>query len=230
MKSSILCTAAAAALMFGVASSKASELLYSFETGDSPNALDGFKNLGGNTLSQGTTGATVGTGALEVNNTNSSFAGISTTSIPSALLNPAVTAISLDVTIPAGETSTAGYYLLGVALFDNNAPADVGEFQVDGSDEQHLDFYHIPGTGTPFTITIPLTGADPNSGVDGSYAQLLANGFVPDGFEIFEDHNGPLQFSIDNIQAVGVSVPEPTSLSLAAVAGGMLLKRRSRKS
>lgn len=223
-----LCAAAAAVLITGAASARASELLYSFETGDGLGALDGFKNLGGNTLSLGTFGATDGSSALEVDNTNSSFAGFATSSIPAVLLNPAVTAISIDVTITAGETSTAGYYLLGVALFDNVATVDPGEFQVAGSDEQHLDTFHIPGTGTPFTITIPLTGSDPNSGNPVTYAQLLANGFIPDGFEIFEDHNGPLQFAIDNVQAVGVSVPEPASIGGLATLG-LLLKRRTRK-
>ena len=48
MKCSILFGAALAALAFGTVSANAAGLLYSFETGDSPNSVDGFAQNGRN--------------------------------------------------------------------------------------------------------------------------------------------------------------------------------------
>jgi hypothetical protein len=232
MRKSLLLAAALVAGSIGAASAHADALLYSFEPGDSPSALDGFGNLGGNTLGNSTTvGVTDQTQSLLVTNGNSSFAGFASGSVPAFFTNDHVTAVSLDATVPSGFTYTGGFYLLGITLFDN-APANAYtgmSFQVAGSDEQSI--YPLPaglGTGVPQHVSIPLSGSDPITFNPTTYGQLIDNGWVTTGIEIFEDHNAPLTFAVDKVSAVGVSVPEPASIGVAAIGAMGLLARRRR--
>jgi len=232
MKYGFVCAATIAVLSLAAVSARAQGvLLYSFEPGDSPNALDGFQNLGSNTLNnESTYGVTNGTQAMQVVCASSSFDGIISSTgtgatIPAVLnANPnAVTAISMTVTQPLGETYGGSFFLLGITLRDSDpsSPYNGDQFQVAGADEQHIET--DPGN-LPVTIVIPLTGTDPISFNPTTYSQLVAAGWVTTGFEIFEDHNAPLTFALDNIQAV---VPEPASiLSMGAISGLLVLRRR----
>jgi hypothetical protein len=216
-----------AAMFIGAASAHAQILLYSFEAGDSPNSLDGFSNLAGDSLSNSTTvGVTNGLQSLFVTNPSPSFAGIATNSNVGLIQSDTVTSISMDATIPSGESYTGGYYLLGITLYDEVAgnPYTGDSWQVAGSDEQSI--YQATGNGVPQHITIPLTGSDPNTFAATTYGQLVDNGWVTTGFEIFQDHNAPLNFAIDNVTAN--EVPEPATLGIGAVSGLLLLARRRR--
>jgi hypothetical protein len=227
-----LCAAAAAVALSGAMKASASELLYGFGASDSPNQLDGFASNSGGSLKIATATNPGGEPAIEVTTTAGGFKGALTSSVPSVLFNPAVDAISADVTVPASFTYAGGYADLGVTIFCANVPE--GEFgvqyQVNGPDEQNIDL----APGTTQTVTIPLTGADPDTGTDESYGTLLTTGgldgtgFVPTGFEFFFDENGANDVQIANVQADGVSVPEPASISGCLLLGGLLLKRRSR--
>jgi hypothetical protein len=234
MKLSKLKSAAmVAAVIGGAVSARASVLLYSFESGDSPNALDGFAhNGGGITVESSTTGATNGSGSMEVDTTGSAggFVGIlSTSPAPLATLdNAAVTSVSFDVTVPASPVFAGGFSDMGITLFvANPALGEYGEqYQTDFTPDENIDL--APGTST---ITIPLQGADPdNTSDDVSYAQLLADGFVPTGFEFFIDNNAPETVFVDNVEANGIgAVPEPASIGMCMVLGGLLVRRRNRK-
>jgi len=219
-----------AAMLFVGVSAHADALLYSFEAGDSPNSLDGFSSNGpGNTLSNSTTvGVTNGVQSLLVTNGNSSFAGIASGSVPATMNNDKITAISLDATIPSAEAYSGGFYLLGITLFDEVAgnPYSGDSWQVAGADEQSI--FQAVGTGVPQHKIIPLTGSDPNTFNPTTYGQLVDNGWVTTGFQIFEDHNAPLTFAVDNVSAV--VVPEPASITLGALGGLMLMVRRRRAS
>lgn len=201
--------------------------MYSFEPGDSPNALDGFSNLSGNILSNTTAyGVTSGTQALQIDCNSPSFAGSATASIQPIMNSATVTGVSLDATIPSGEQYAGGYLLLGITLYDNSAssPYDGDGFQVAGSDEQSI--YQATGNGVPQHVVIPLTGSDPITFNPTTYPQLVAAGWVTTGFEIFEDKNSTETLAVDNVSAV--VVPEPASLAFGTVGGLMLLARRRR--
>jgi len=221
-----------AAVISGAVSARASVLLYSFESGDSPNAVDGFAhNGGGITVESSTTGATNGIGSMEVDTTGSAggFVGaLSTSPAPLATLdNPAVTSISFDVTVPATPVFAGGFSDMGITLFvANPALSEFGEqYQTDFVPDENIDL--APGTST---ITIPLQGTDPDTSADVSYAQLLADGFVPTGFEFFVDNNAPETVFVDNVEANGIgAVPEPASIGICTMLGGLLIRRRNRK-
>jgi hypothetical protein len=231
MKYGVICAATVMALSLAAISARADVLMYSFEPGDSPNSLDGFANLSGNSLSNestyGVTGGIGSTQAMQIQCTTAGFAGSATTSINAIMSSPTVSAISMDATVPLGTSYTGGYLLLGITVYDNSAtsPYDGDSFQVSGSDEQSI--YPLPsgaGTGVPQHIVIPLTGSDPISGNPSTYAQLIAGGWVTTGFEIFEDKNAQVTFAVDSVSAV---VPEPASLlGMGAISGLLMLRRR----
>ncbi|HUB27633.1 MAG TPA: PEP-CTERM sorting domain-containing protein [Tepidisphaeraceae bacterium] len=232
--SRIVLSAAAIAAAFGCAANAgASELLYGFGASDSPNQLDGFASNSGLSLTLATATNPLGEPAMEVTTSAGGFKGALTSSVPGVLLNPAVDAISADVTVPADFTYAGGYADLGVTIFCANVPeGEYGvQYQVVGADEQNIDL--TPGTTT--TVTIPLTGPDPDTGTVESYGTLLTaggldgTGFIPTGFEFFFDENGANDVQIANVQADGVSVPEPASVFGCMFLGGLMLKRRVRK-
>ncbi|HUB25312.1 MAG TPA: PEP-CTERM sorting domain-containing protein [Tepidisphaeraceae bacterium] len=191
----------------GVTTAQAQVLLYSFEGSDSPNSLDGFANNGpGITVSASTIGATNGTGSMELVTTFAAggFVGALSTA-PTQLQtldNPAFTSVSVDVTVPTTPAFTGTYSDLGITIFVENPPlGEFGEqYQTDFVPDENID---LPA-GTS-TITIPLQGPDPDYGNDESYAQLLANGFIPTGFEFFIDNNAPDTVYLDNVVLNGVS-------------------------
>ena len=220
--------AATAMTITGASLAQASTLLYGFESGDSPDAVDGFAKNGGPatfTVTPSNIGVTQGSNSALFTVTPAGFAGAITSSLPPALSDPTTNAISLDLTVPSDFTYSGGYALIGVTIFIYNpTTADAEQFQVAGSDEQAIPF-STPGVTTP--LNIPLTGADPLTGATVPYAAILAEGYVPTGFEFFFDKNAAITVAIDNVQAVGV--PEPASLGLAALGAGSLLTRRRRQ-
>jgi hypothetical protein len=226
MKCSILCGAALAALAFGTGSANAAGLLYSFETGDSPNSVDGFAQNGGAiAVSQSAIGVTAGSNSMRnsVGSANG-FSGVLTGSVPGSL-TPDTTDITLDLTINPGEEYAGPYADIGVTIFGEVGGTYGYQYQVNPTSERNID---LPD-GT-YHLDIPLVGQSPvDFSANDSLATVEGQGFVPTGFEFFYDrpaNDGVLVTYIDNVQAV--TVPEPTSLIGCALAGGLALKRRRR--
>ena len=233
------CVLSGAALSLSAASANASVLLYSFETSDTPNSVDGFaRNGAGSTVTQSNIGVTAGANSGLFTVTTAGFAGDLTTVLPTAITqnSPAATAVSLDLTVPTGFTYAGGYADIGVTIFGtfpdstSSTGTDAVQFQVVGASEQAIPF---TTPGTTKTLTVPLVGYDPNPNGTGSgitYGAALSEGFVPTSFEFFFDKNAAITVAIDNVQAVGVgAVPEPASLGLVAVGGLTLLGRRRQR-
>jgi hypothetical protein len=224
MRYSMLCGAAFAALTLSAVSAHG-QLLYSFETGDSPNSKDGFVP-NGLLPSQTTTGATVGTGALKLTTPSGGYNGSYTQGdLPAALSNPSLAGFTFDLTISANDPAFTGTYSdVGLGLFIANAGEGEGgdQFLAPTSDWVNIDL--APGTYTG--LYVPLVGTDPDTGLPISYANLLAEGWAPSGFNIVDSNSGAAEtFYVDNIQAV---VPEPASLAVIGIVGGLALGRRRR--
>jgi hypothetical protein len=222
MRKSILGVVAMAALSIGMGSAKAT-LLYSFETGDSPNNVDGFApNGGGIVVSQDTIGATLGSNSMKLV-PSGSFVGALTTQAASlaTLNNPAVSAVKFDMTTTGAGT---GYSDIGVTIFMyNSGLATGGQFQTDFVPADNDDL--APQT---VTVTQPLIGTDPGTFVAHTpYATVLSEGWVPTGFEFFLNGSDNPAVYLDNVNTV--SVPEPATLGISAIAGLGLLSRRRRK-
>ncbi|HEY1685622.1 MAG TPA: PEP-CTERM sorting domain-containing protein [Tepidisphaeraceae bacterium] len=222
MKYSILSLAALAVFSLGAASASA-QLLYSFETGDTPNAKDGFvPNGAGMTFSQGTTGATVGTGALKVvTNGGGYIGGYTTSDLPTPLTNPALTAISMDITISPSDPAYTGTFAdLGVVLFVSN-PGE-GEYG-DQFAPATATWANIDLAAGTTTITDPIFAPDPDTGTPESFATLLSEGWSVSGVQLTDSENGVQTFYVDNVQAV---VPEPASISLLGAVAALSFGRR----
>jgi hypothetical protein len=225
MPKSLLAAAVAAALSLGLASAHA-QLLYSFESGDSPNSTDGFVP-NGITPIQTTTGATVGVGALECISSGEYEGTYTQGDLPALLSNPALTGFTVDVTISPNDLAPSGtdaYADLGLGLFIYNAAEEeFGDpFIAPTSDWVNIDL----ATGTYLSLSIPLIGDDPDTGNPISYPDLLADGWAVGGFNIVDDSSAPQTFFVDNIQGV---VPEPASIGVGVVSGLLMLARRRRK-
>jgi hypothetical protein len=222
--------AGVAAMFIGVVSANAATLLYSFETGDSPNSVDGFANNGGTAVSQDTIGHTDGSNSMKnVTASGAFFAGALTGSTPAALDDPATKSISFDYTVAPGDTYAGAFADIGITIF-GAIPDGMGglifgqQFQVDASEEQNAAL--APGT---YSLVVPLIGTDPISfEASQPLSEVLADGFIPTGFEFFysKSTDAPLTDYIDNVQA---QVPEPASLGVGAVGGLLMLARRRRK-
>jgi hypothetical protein len=231
MRYSILCGAAVAALALGVSSARAAGLLYSFETGDSPSATDGFAaNGGGISVAQSNIGVTDGANSMRNSSVaGATFTGALTGSVPATLTND-TTDITLDLTINPGEQFTGAFADIGITIFGAilGPPETFGnQYQVDASSEQNIAL--APGT---YHLDIPLIGTSP---VDFSLSQpfsaVAAQGFVPTGIEFFysKSNDSAATVYIDNVQAVTKGVPEPTSMLGCAAFGGLTLLRRRRR-
>ena len=224
MRHSLVLAAVVAAMSVGVGSARAGTLMYSFESGDAPNSKDGFVN-NGIAPTQTTTGATVGTGALQMV-TPGGYQGTYTTSpLPAPLANPGLSAVTLDLTIsPNDPAFTGGYSDLGIGLYVSN-PGE-GEYGMQyvspTSDWVNIDL----APGTYRGLSIPITGNDPDTFSPISFGGLLGEGWYVSGFQLLIDGNGAQTVYVDNILAV---VPEPASLGIGAIGGLMMLARRRRK-
>jgi hypothetical protein len=221
MKYSILTVAAMAALSLGAASASA-QLLYSFETGDSPNGKDGFIPNGA-VPSQDTVGATVGSNSLKVV-TSGGYTGTYTQAdLPALLSDPNLSAVSMDITIPTTPVYAGNYDDLGVVLFiSNGGEAEYGDqYASPTSAWANIDL--TPGSTT--TITVPIEGNNPDTASPVSFATLESDGWAVTGFQLTMDGDQAQTFYVDNIQAI---VPEPASISLLGAVGAMAFGRRRR--
>jgi hypothetical protein len=217
----------ALALMVAAPSARA-QLLYSFESTDAAGPTDGFANNGGGiTVSQDTIGATVGTNSMKnVTVAGATFTGALTSNVPAPLNDPSIGSINVDLTIPSGGQFAGAFADIGITIFGAEFPPSGetfgNQFQVDPSSERNVAV--APGTTT---LNIPLIGTDPATfNLHQTYAQVLANGFIPTGFEFFysKSNDAPLTVYLDNVTAV--AVPEPTTLGLIGVGSVLLMRRR----
>src|ERR1700722_3948716 len=114
-KKACLFTAAVGSVLgLGVPMAHAQVLLYSFESGDSPNELDGFAhNGGGITVSSSTIGATNGSQSMELQTTGAAGGFVGALTIAPTQLatldNPAITSVSVDVTVPSTPVFSGGF-------------------------------------------------------------------------------------------------------------------------
>src|SRR5271170_4095364 len=139
MRYSLLYGAAFAALALGAVSAHGQVLMYSFETGDTPNGKDGFVP-NGLLPSQSTTGATIGSDALQLVSPSGGYADAYTqTDLPAVLGNPALSAITMDV------TTTSAYA-------GNYSNLFFGFFISNPGEGEYGDTYTPPNTDWPNTI------------------------------------------------------------------------------
>jgi len=223
MRKGLFAAAIAAAMFISVGAASAQVLLYSFETGDSPNGKDGFVP-NGLIPTQTTVGATQGLTALQLSTATGGYNGSYTqTDLPSTLMNPNLVGFLVDVTADPNFTANGGTYsLLGMGFFVFNAgEGEYGDqYIAPESDWVNIDL----APGTYRNLFIPLAGDNPDTGLPDTWSDMLSEGWAVGGFNIVNQNNGaPTTFQVDNIRAV---VPEPASLSLLGIGGAMLLIRR----
>jgi hypothetical protein len=224
MRNFLVSAAAVAALFVGAGAAGAQQLLYSFESGDSPNSKDGFVP-NGLFPSSSTIGATNGSGSLELNDTTGgSYVGAYTQNpIPAVLDTPDVTGFTADVTFTSPLPGTSNDIGLGFFIF-NAGESEYGDQFIAPTSAWAVLPTATPGT---YSIFVPLLGTNPDTTLPDTWPDMLSKGWAVGGFNVVSSNNAgaPFAFYIDNIQAV---VPEPASLSLGAVSGLMLLARRRR--
>jgi hypothetical protein len=211
-------------MSLGAISAQAGVLMYSFETGDSPNGKDGFVNNGTTSVTQTTTGATVGSDALQIVTPGGYVGTYTQGDLPAPLANPNLSAVTLDLTVSPNDPAFTGTYSdMGISLFVSNpGEGEYGDqYAVPNTDWVNIDL--APGT---YNLSIPITGNDPDSGNPITFGNLLGEGWYVSGFQLILDGNGAQTVYVDNVQAV---VPEPASLSLIGLTGSLLLSRRRRK-
>jgi PEP-CTERM motif len=224
--------AAATALMLVTASSTLAAnptLLYSFENPpvDPNGPLDGFgPNGGGTTVSQDTVGATNGVNSMHVSIVAGAvFVGAQTSNLPPIINDPSTTAISLDLTVPAGQQFTGGFADIGITEFGVPVDPDNGtsaQAQIASSYQHTVAM--APGT---YHLVIPLVlpsnpitfdggpngqgvalssafGTDPTSQMTPSSIEFYFNKGPTTGANPLP--NAALAVNIDNVQAVSDSV------------------------
>jgi hypothetical protein len=226
MHKSLLLAVVSAAISFGVSAAHA-QLLYSFEPGDSPNQKDGFVD-NGLFPAASSTGATVGVGALQLSETGGGYNGSYTQQdLPAPLSNPNLVGFTADVTISANDPAFTGTFAnLGMGLFIANPGESEYGYQYIAATSTWPNLDLSPGTYYGLYFTLGGEPTDPDTNTQVPWGTLLADGWVPSGFNIVDANNGTQTFYVDNIQAV---VPEPASLGALASTGCLMLIRRRRK-
>jgi len=237
MRHRLLFAAASSAILFAAGAAHAQTLLYSFEA--PPVNPDGFgPNGGGVTITQDTIGATDLTHSMKMSVVpGATFVGALTGVVPPALNDPpGADYILFDMTVDSAFTGN--FSLVGVTIFGASQPGPGQQF---GLQAQFADFEHIDGKGpgTYNNIRIDLSSAThPLTFAAGqSFNQIFGqvgsgpNDLIPTGFQFFlnKSNDAPSTIYIDNVR-VG-RIPEPASISMAALAGLALLgiRRRARQ-
>jgi len=185
------------------------QLIGDFEGGD----LSNWQGINGGVISASTIGATSGTGSLALTKPNLNFTW--------ALQyngNPNPGLLSMDVTWVAAEWPGLSWLNLEVVAMNSGGPS--GWMQKSATDPVSPSY---PGSWSPAwgdhtrNLSWDFSGYD--KGASGwSQFQISIN--------IDPNYTGPIgNFYIDNVQLV---VPEPTSLALLGLGGGLLLLRRRR--
>lgn len=207
----------------GAVSARAQVQLYSFEDGTQGFGPNGFPVP---TVAQDTVGATHGAYSLLFGlGQPQTFSGALTSTVnQAALLDPATTAIAVDVTVPqgAGEYTGAGFANMGITFY-GSIPSQ-GVFgvpvQTNGASERNVDL--APGT---YTLVIPLVsatgpmrnafGTGPGQFTDLTGLQFYINKSPDDDMVVY----------LDNVRAV----PEPATAALACAATLGLVGFRGRR-
>jgi hypothetical protein len=208
---------------------------YSFEviapSGANSPGPDGFFGLGA-TVSQDVIGATHLLHSMKYDVGVGGFVGARTEIVPATLNNPpGVNHILFDVTIP--QTYTDTFANIGVTLFGHALnPGGPGTF---GNQVQFMDEVALAGLapGTHLNQRIDLDTSvgpyRPGESFDQIFGPVDPNDLtVASAFQFYINKNvlTPITVYIDNVRFV--PVPEPTSLSLVALAGLALTGRRRR--
>jgi hypothetical protein len=209
---------------------------YSFETiapsGANPPGPDGFFGLGA-TVTQDVIGATHLTKSMKYDVGVGGFVGARTEIVPPTINNPpGVNHILFDVTLP--QTYTDTFANIGVTLFGHALnPGGPGTF---GNQVQFQDDVELAGlaAGTHLNQRIDLDTSvgpyRPGESFDQIFGPVDPNDLTfASAFQFYINKNvlTPITVYIDNVRFV--PVPEPTGLSLVALAGVALtgLRRRS---
>ncbi|MBC8106926.1 MAG: PEP-CTERM sorting domain-containing protein, partial [Anaerolineae bacterium] len=150
--------------------------------------------------------------------------------------NNNITGIIFDLTVNAGETFAGGFANIGITLFGHGDPDGIPangdeqfglQYQVVGASERNIAL--APGT---YSIEVPLVGANPMTFATQNFADAFGDGpnqlFQISAFQFFISKSGgfPATVYIDNVRTV--EVPEPTSMAVVGIAGGLMLSRRRR--
>src|SRR5262245_9057190 len=226
--------AGAVALMLHTPAARGQTLLYSFETlvpsGLAPpndgSGPDGFVPNDGGTITQDAFGATSGSFSLKVAQTETdTFTGFQTgVGLPFSTINAATTtAVSVDLTIKAGEEFTGGFASLGITEFGTFQDPDFGtlggQAQTIAASEQNVEL-----AAGVYHFVIPLiartnqhsNSGRPNVSFNGAFLTDPLGTLTPTAFQFYVNKgpttgvppvpNAPFTGYFDNVRAVSVPV------------------------
>jgi len=232
MHSRLALAAGAVAFTIGIGarSAAAQTLLYSYETivpsgltpPDDGSGPDGFVAIGGGAVTQDTFGATNGTHSMKWSQAlDDTFTGARTAvGLPFTTINDAATtAVSVDVTIKAGEEFVGGFASLGITEFGTFTDPDFGtlsgQAQTISASEQNMRL-----AAGSYHFVIPLIARNnpnissgrPNISFNGAFHSDPLGTSDPTAFQFYINKGGttgtpsvpnaPLTAYFDNVQAI----------------------------
>jgi hypothetical protein len=221
MKSKYVTVAAAAAALMLTGTARADHpLLYSFETlynstgvpdpaGTRPD--DFHPNGGGTTVTQDTIGATDQSHSLKFTMVPlATFTGAETELLPDHL-NDDNSAITMDVTIPAGGQFTGAFANLGVSEFGTNPTIGTGQAQCIAEAEAGVVLqpgtYHI---GVPLIARSNPVTFDQNVSFHSIFGPDPNSQLIPADWEFFvnKSSDSALTIYVDNVRIVPMPVAD----------------------